>query len=468
MNLTFNVDYRTDWGETLYLCGNHPALGGGDPSKALPMNFTGNEKWQLFVNCDIPAGETIEYHYIVRNESGVERREWGQPHRITITPGISRCEIFDHWQDQPMDKPYYSSAFTECVNARQNRDAAANPLCGMMNLRVWAPMVSAGQVLALSGDIAALGSWDPAKAVVMSDAAFPEWSCNVSLRDFKAPFDYKFVILDKATGEVVAWEGRDNRRMGIVPEAADEALVIAGARFVNPLNPWRGAGVAIPVFSLRSDEDFGAGDFMDLKKLVDWAASTGQRVVQILPINDTTMTHTWTDSYPYNANSTFALHPMYLRPELIATLADKQRLRIAHGGRNRGQTLVGMGHPHVFGLTAVDPAAESPAAVGIGAVVHVAVAAKEALAAEGLDVDRHPVARPDGGHTGSDGLHHADHLVSDGDARNGPRHTPVFDMQIARADAAERHADQRIVRVLQTGHRLVEQLETPLFNIRAG
>ena len=75
---------------------------------------------------------------------------------------------------------------------------------------------------------------------------------------------------------------------------------------------WRGAGVAVPVFSLRSEESFGIGEFRDLKKLADWAASAGMKVIQILPVNDTTMGGDWKDSYPYNANSSFALHPQYL------------------------------------------------------------------------------------------------------------------------------------------------------------
>ena len=84
----------------------------------------------------------------------------------------------------------------------------------------------------------------------------------------------------------------------------------ANAAFDRP--GYRGAGTAIPVFSLRSEEDFGVGEFYDLKKMADWAARTGQGVLQLLPINDTTMTHDWMDSYPYNANSTFALHPQFL------------------------------------------------------------------------------------------------------------------------------------------------------------
>jgi 4-alpha-glucanotransferase len=75
---------------------------------------------------------------------------------------------------------------------------------------------------------------------------------------------------------------------------------------------FRGAGTAIPVFSLRSEHDFGVGEFYDLMPMADWASQTGQTVLQLLPINDTTMTHDWMDSYPYNANSTFALHPQFI------------------------------------------------------------------------------------------------------------------------------------------------------------
>ena len=136
---------------------------------------------------------------------------------------------------------------------------------------------------------------------------------NASQQEIHLPFRYKFVILDKTTRKLLAWE---NGR-----QSSDEHNTRAqefGARcgrnaFHQFPSAWRGAGVAIPVFSVRSDDDFGVGDFFDLKKMVDWAVVTGQKFLQILPINDTTMTHTWTDSYPYNANSTFALHPMFMR-----------------------------------------------------------------------------------------------------------------------------------------------------------
>ena len=104
-----------------------------------------------------------------------------------------------------------------------------------------------------------------------------------------------------------------------------QRVVIDGIRFANPKRPWKGAGTAIPVFSIRSEEDFGVGDFLDMKQMADWCVMTKQNILQILPINDTTMTGTWVDSYPYKANSIFALHPMYLRPYAVGELKDEAR-----------------------------------------------------------------------------------------------------------------------------------------------
>lgn len=90
---------------------------------------------------------------------------------------------------------------------------------------------------------------------------------------------------------------------------------------------WKGAGVSIPIFSLRTEKDFGIGEFTDLIPMVDWAVATGQCIIQTLPVNDTTMTGTWRDSYPYSANSSFALNPIYINLEMVGKLTDKKFLK---------------------------------------------------------------------------------------------------------------------------------------------
>ncbi len=313
MKVTFHINYRTNWGESVYICGPFA------PEGAV-MAIDGSEHWTLSVEVTGPA---VEYRYEVRPESGTWKQEWGKPHRLDCGRSAGPVDVYDRWQDQPWDKPYYSAAFTGCICRRPMPSNAPSMRKDYITLRVAAPMVAPDCRLALCGSAESLGAWDPAKAVPMSDADFPQWSASVPAAGLGASTEYKFVIID-AKGEVVAWEGGSNRTLGIDP-AAGHATVLAGMRFVNPLAPWRGAGTAIPVFSLRSDEDFGVGDFYDLKKMVDWCKATGQNFLQILPINDTNVTGTWIDSYPYRANSCFALHPMYLRLEELGVLADKSR-----------------------------------------------------------------------------------------------------------------------------------------------
>ena len=324
MRINFNIDYRTQWGESVYIYGDIPQLGSGDESRALKMELDGVGLWSLTVEAADDT-ESFDYHYIVRNDNGYVRREWGAPHRMQTGEGIPGYEIYDRWQDMPYDKPYYSSVFVNCINRRDHRACPISLHGQSLTLRVMAPMVGSDEELAVCGDCEALGEWNPQRALVLDDCNFPEWSITLDLKEVDIPFRYKFIILKKETGEVLAWEGGDNRVMNIVPEHKSSALVISGLRFNNSRPAWHGAGVAIPVFSVRSDEDFGVGDFFDLKKMVDWAVRTGQKFLQILPINDTTMTHTWTDSYPYNANSTFALHPMYLRLSELGLLNDEGR-----------------------------------------------------------------------------------------------------------------------------------------------
>lgn len=324
MILSFNVDYRTNWGEAIYLTADIPQLGNGDHAKAIKLELYGEQSWKAQVELPDDTPD-FKYAYFVKHENGYEKNEWGHGHLFRRGEGVKSYEIFDRWQDQPWDKPFYSVVFTDCVCRREGRALPPKVEAAGMLLSCDAPMVAPDEVLAVSGGCDALGNWDPAKAVVMSDASFPTWSCALPLDKLPEDLEYKFLILKKNNGDVVCWEGCDNRHMTVAPATKGENMVVAGVRFVNPKAPWRGAGVAIPVFSLRSDEDFGVGEFFDIKLLVDWAAKTGQRFIQMLPINDTTMTHTWTDSYPYNANSTFALHPMYLRLSELGTLADKER-----------------------------------------------------------------------------------------------------------------------------------------------
>ena len=325
MKIVFNINYRTQWGESLYVVGNCKELGDSDVNKAVKMEPRPDGQWTLAIK--IPNdSEDICYSYIVKNENGNCRYEWGKHHELIMGKNVESYELFDKWNEQPENKAFYSSAFTEGIFSRKRDKQPQRPSLGSVVLRVFAPIVKGDEVLAISGDSAALGNWNPKKALPLNSYNFPEWEIVLDNEMVKTPFNYKFLILKKGVKkDVVAWEYTENRQfMMSVPTQG--VIAISGLQFNDPQPAWKGAGTAIPVFSLRSEEDFGVGDFYDLCKVVDWAKETGQRIIQLLPINDTTMTHTWVDSYPYKANSTFALHPMYLRPDKVGDLSDAAKL----------------------------------------------------------------------------------------------------------------------------------------------
>ena len=158
----------------------------------------------------------------------------------------------------------------------------------------------------------------------MSDTNFPEWQIELDASKLKYPLEYKFILYNKQEKKADCWEKNPNRYLADPELKTNETLVIADRYVYFDIPAWKGAGIAIPVFSLKSEKSFGVGDFGDLKRMVDWAVNTRQKVIQILPVNDTTMTHAWTDSYPYNSISIYAFHPMYADIRQMGTLKDKE------------------------------------------------------------------------------------------------------------------------------------------------
>lgn len=323
MKITFNITYHTNWGESVYLCGSIPELGNGDAREGVEMNLVSPDQWQFTLETEGEPAE-FDYYFVVKAENRAWRFEWGEHHIFRPGEGVKEYMLFDNWHDLPADKPFYSSAFIDGILRRDNRAPQLPTLPDTLNIRVEAPMIAPDECLAVTGEGEYLGDWDPKRALRLNDHNFPTWEINLPLDRLKVPFEYKFLVVNK-DGDVTGWEAMNNRVYGIRPQGKGETVVIDGTRFANPKPGWRGAGTAIPVFSIRTEENFGVGDFMDMKKMVDWCVMTGQNILQILPINDTTMTGTWVDSYPYKANSSFALHPMFIDLETAGTLKDENR-----------------------------------------------------------------------------------------------------------------------------------------------
>ena len=310
IHIKFNIEYYTRWGQQVCICGSIPELGNGDENKAIELSTTDGHNWGAEIT--IRKTKTIEYYYFIREGGATTRREWGK-WRLLKTGGKKTFSIKDHWKDKPSHQYLYSSVFIESVFAHKKNNTVSAYKNGNILLHVLCPYAEKNMQPVISGESEGLGNWDLTKALPLTYVGNGEWEIVLDAEKVKPPTAYKFVIVDVSTRKAIRWEDGDNRLLIFQGEQKDNFMQVEMAiPFRYASYAWKGCGVAIPVFSLRSNESYGIGDLNDLKKMVDWATTTGQHIVQLLPINDTTGSKTWRDSYPYSAISVFALHPIYL------------------------------------------------------------------------------------------------------------------------------------------------------------
>jgi len=315
--VSFQLKYQTTYGQTLFIYGDHPILGNNQIDKAIPLVYLNDSYWVLHLDITEPiTQDKITYHYFILNPDGTKVFDWGKdkvfhPLRVQSTDLV----ILDAWNFTGYtENVFYSEPFINVLLPQPHQQKPSNGIESNTThiFRVKAPLLEPQQTLCMVGEAPLLGKWGVKKPLLLtkiSDAPYYEISLDLNKCTF--PFVYKFGVFDAEKNTFIDFENGNNRVL--YESVQKDKLVIVNDGFAQLSNThWKGAGVAIPVFSLRSSHGAGVGEFADLKYLVDWAKKVGLKLIQLLPLNDTTATHTWKDSYPYAAISAFALHPMFI------------------------------------------------------------------------------------------------------------------------------------------------------------
>ena len=342
MNVKFNIQYCTVYGEEVLLniaptVADEESAQNLSQYQVIAMSTHNGKTWSVETQLDTKKATRYDYFYSVRGVRSIKCSEWKTvTHRIELNATeAKRCEVTDRWIDFPGDTYLYSSAFTDCVNRRAHIPTQPTSYASTLRLVVRAPQLRSGMRLHLVGAQKALGCWDLSKSLPMTEHNYNEWYVDVDASllfaapkrgckmadDEVAEIEFKFVAIgDK---NEVEWETGNNRTLTVEPLNKGDLRILALDQAFFALYNQKIAGTLIPVFSLRSEGSFGVGDFGDLKLMIDWVAKTHQRVLQVLPINDSTSTHTWTDSYPYSCISIYALHPQYCDLRQLPAIKDK-------------------------------------------------------------------------------------------------------------------------------------------------
>ncbi|MBK6933102.1 MAG: 4-alpha-glucanotransferase [Saprospirales bacterium] len=322
MKIHFHLYYSTRFGENLYLK-TELRRGQTVTPAEYPMQYLNDAIWHVPVELENTAGAVLSYFYEERQANGAQKAE-GSYRQIELT-GAGGMEVYDYWAAPgAVGNAFETQAFGVLAPAPAGTGLAKKAGAYTHLFKVKAPLLPPDEVLCLLGHGTALRAWDTQAPLLLQPDAYG-WAVRVDLSGDDFPLSYKYGVWNTRTRSFSGFEEGGNRALYPPAGAAKVVLHDGFARF--PAANWRGAGVAIPVFSLRTAGSFGVGEFTDLPALADWAQSAGLRLIQLLPINDTSATGSWTDSYPYAAISAFALHPVYLNVAEVAGKSEAALLR---------------------------------------------------------------------------------------------------------------------------------------------
>jgi 4-alpha-glucanotransferase len=340
MRLTFQIRFSTRFGQSLWLSGNHEIFGDGDAERAIPLEYVNDQFW--WVTFIIPKAAVpdavISYNYVLREADGTLTHDWGRDRTVNFARFASdTILIVDTWNSAGTpENTFYTEPFREVLlKASQTEVLPPAPDKVSHVFKVKAPLLKKGETLCLLGGTARLANWNTNQPILLNRQASEDflWA-ELDLTGESFPIYYKYGVYNVQQNAFLRYEDGPNRTLDDVIARGKQTIVNDGFAALNP-TPWKGAGVAIPVFSLRSEASFGVGEFTDLKRLADWCQCAGLKLIQILPVNDTIATHTWLDSYPYSGISAFALHPLYINLGQVATGPNKSLLKELEPERRR-------------------------------------------------------------------------------------------------------------------------------------
>lgn len=318
MTVQFNIEYKAMFGEQIVV-----NIQTEEGELKLPLETTDGERWVCDWCVESPE-KSYTYYYSVEREGRAVKTEWLMiKHQLDVNAKKAAVyTLYDHWKAMPEDAFLYSSAFTDCINHQAPQEMKPETGSKIVRLVVRAPQLRDGERLGVLGADKALGAWDVQKILPMTQHTYNEWVADIDATHLEGShLEFKFVAFRNAKNELL-WETSMNRTVDLPEMKAGELVSYELDQAFFALYNRKLAGTQVPVFSLRTRKSAGIGDFGDLKTMIDFVASTGQKVLQLLPINDTTITHTWTDSYPYSCISVFAIHPQYADLHALPELKD--------------------------------------------------------------------------------------------------------------------------------------------------
>ncbi len=314
MVIQFNLEFSSQFGQLVFITGNIPTSYDNQSDHLHPLSYVDENNWQ----CEIEIGDNIKeiiYQYIIKNPDGTFIYDADKDKSINAGkngPFIT----YDIWNDaSQIENVFFTKPFTQIFSQPQKKTPYFREPKNLTHFfKIKAPLLQPNECVCITGSGKFFKEWNVKKLIpLQQNNNWHTVGLNLGKDDF--PVEYKYGIYNTKQKRFVFEEGPDRK---VKNNISKTSLTIHHDGLINFTKRWRGAGIAVPVFSLRTSNGFGTGEFADINLLVDWAKGAGIKMLQLLPVNDTISTHTNKDSYPYAAISAFALHPLYINLNKVA------------------------------------------------------------------------------------------------------------------------------------------------------
>ncbi len=314
MIINFYIKYGTVYGQKINIVYKE-----NKETTFLELNYVDENLWHGVLTVDAKNTSIFNYQVILKKDGWQNNDELlaeGEVNNSNFEIGIfniihenfPKKYFIDLYKTKPFKKVF------KVVDANVKKINSTSKVTHVFSIE--SPFLQADKYVCLTGSATAMNNFDEKNPLLFTKNDNQISTIVLDLSNEKFPIEFKIGLYDINKKYIVEYEPGVNHFINEINKTEAITIVHLNHSFAN--YAWKAAGINVPVFSLRTNTGWGVGDFTDLSLLVDYTASLGFKLIQLLPINDTTGAYTDKDSYPYSAISSFGLHPKFLNVQKIA------------------------------------------------------------------------------------------------------------------------------------------------------
>ena len=122
MKIQFNIHYKTQWGQSMYLLiykSSEQTETDSGSTQGIVMQCNDKSEWKTEITID--SVDSLSYQYAILNTDKTFEYEYGGIRKVLFQPIKESVFIFDNWRASYGDSPFSTAAFSDCFFNRANQ-----------------------------------------------------------------------------------------------------------------------------------------------------------------------------------------------------------------------------------------------------------------------------------------------------------------------------------------------------------